>query len=272
MSRLSRERVQIALSPQQVAMVKYASNWKGKQITLRRCLPCAHTGQQPNWAAALTSLREVLGPPAPARVPVTVILSNHFVRYLVLQWSAELVTRAEEAEYARARFMQVFGENARQWTIRASDGPRGLQRLAAATDRALLEALASTLEQAGLALESCQPALMAQFNASRSRIGDNAWIVCAEQKRLLIAWIRGGNWGSVRVRPLNDPEVKLRDVLDQERMLLSAAQPGYKVFVAASEGVAIDPQDLKPERLDAGGIGASRKPADSYALAMAGLH
>ncbi|MEO8164370.1 MAG: hypothetical protein ABI619_03145, partial [Betaproteobacteria bacterium] len=173
----------------------------------KKCLPCAHADEQPNWSAALATLRQLLGQPLAAKAPVTVMLSNHFVRYMVLPWSADLVTRAEEVEFARARFIQVFGDKARQWTIRASDAAAGLDRLSAATDRALLEELRSTLAASGLTLGSCQPALMAQFNACRSRIGDNAWLVCAEYGRLLVAWIRAGHWGSVRVRPLNGSPV-----------------------------------------------------------------
>ena len=272
MSPLSRERMQIALSPQQVAMVRFSSRWNKKQVTQRKLLPCAHSDQQPNWGAALASLRELLVLVSPAKIPVSVILSNHFVRYMVLQWSAELVTRAEEAQFARARFIQVFGDRASEWTIRASDAPAGMERLAAAADRALLEAVAATLEAAGLTLESCQPALMAQFNAGRSRIGDTAWLVCAEHGRLLIARVHQGNWRSVRVRPLNEQQVKLRDLLDQERLLLSAGEAGDKVFISAADNVVIDNQGLRPEQLAAGAAGQSRKAPDSYALAMAGLH
>ncbi len=253
-------------------MVRFSSQRHSKQVTQRRCLPCAPGDQQPNWSGALASLRELLKPPNPVKLPVTVILSNHFVRYMVLQWSTDLVTRAEEAEFSRARFIQVFGDIARHWTIRASDAPGGHARLAAATDQALLEALATTLNATGLALDSCQPALMAQFNAGRRRIGDNAWLVCAEHGRLLVARIDAGHWSSVRVRPLNEPEVKLRDVLDHERMLLAHAHSGSRVFVSAADGVVIDHQGLDPGQLDAGGAGATSKPADTYALAMVGLH
>ena len=266
MSRLSRERVQIALSPHQVDMVRLVTGWK-TQVKERKHVRCAQPGERPNWSAALVALREMLEQPDAPKAPATLILSNHFVRYLVLPWSAELVTPAEEAEFARARFAQVFGDKARQWSIRTSSAPAGVERIAVAADAALLEALTHILEASGLTLESCQPALMAQFNASRSRIGDNAWLVSAEPGRLLLAWIRGGQWRSVRARPLNGMPVPLRDLLDQERLLLSAQAPSEKVFVSAVDDAMIDAQGMRTEQFGRHG----RNPADApYSLVMSG--
>src|SRR6185295_12199910 len=106
-SLLSRERMQIALSPHHVAMVRLAG-WKKPRVLDRKRLSCAASDA-------------------------------------LLPWSADLVTQSEELEFARARFAQVFGDKARQWVIRTSSAPVRLERLAAATDAALIEALADTL-------------------------------------------------------------------------------------------------------------------------------
>jgi hypothetical protein len=271
-SLLSRERMQISLSPHHVAMVRLAG-WKRLRVLDRKRLSCSPSEAQPTWSAAVEALREMLGQPNPApATPTNVILSNHFVRYLVLPWSADLVTESEELEFARARFAQVFGDKARQWTIRTSDAPVRLERLAAATDGALIEALARTLSTAGLALASCKPALMAQFNASLRRIGDNAWLVSAEHGRLLIAWIENGRWRSVRVRPLSNPVVQLRDLLEQERVLVSGPETSSNIFVSATDDVVIDTQGLRTEQLVPRSRIRADTPADAaYTLAMAGL-
>jgi hypothetical protein len=269
-SRLSSDFFQIALSPHQVAMVRFSRGWKSSCITERKLLPCQPTGeQQSNWNAPLAALRDILPKTAATTTPVRVILSNHFLRYVVLPWSPELVTRSEELDYAHARFTQVFGDRARQWVVRTSDAPAGAERLGAATDAALLEALPLALGASGLTLSSCQPALMAQFNTCRQQIRDNAWLVGAERGRLLIARISKQRWRSVRIRPLNEAVVPLRDLLEQERLLLSANESGYKIFVSAADDVVIDNKGLRPEQL---GKGSSSRPADApYALAMAGL-
>src|SRR3954468_14863006 len=272
-SRLSADHYQIALSPHQVAMVRFSRGWKSSRVTERKLLPCQATGgQQPNWSTPLAALRDILPKRNSAPAPVRVILSNHFLRYMVLPWSPELVTQSEELDYAYARFAQVFGDKARQWVIRTSDAPAGAERLGAAIDAALLEALSLALDAGGFSLNSCQPALMAQFNACRQHIDDNAWLVSAERGRLLIAWIHKNRWRFVRMRPLHEAVVPLRDLLEQERLLLSANEPGYKVFVSAADDVVVDTSGLRPEQLEPESISRPRASADApYALAMAGL-
>jgi hypothetical protein len=270
-SRLSRERTQIALSPHHVAMVWLTSGWNGTLVTDRRMSSCAASEAQPNWSAALDTLSDMLRQPVPAAVPATVILSNHFVRYMTLPWNAELVTRTEESEFARARFVQVFGDKARHWAVRSSDAPARFERLAAATDMALLKALGSTLSAAGLTLASCQPALMAQFNASLDRVGDDAWLVSVERGRLLIAWIARGHWRSVRVRPLGTDAVALRELLEQESMLVSGPAIHQNVLVSATDDVVLDTQGLTIGQLGARGNGPETADDAPYALAMAGV-
>src|SRR4051812_41418740 len=270
-SRLSADHFQIALSPHQVAMVRFSRGWKSSRVTERRLLPCQPAGErQPNWSTPLAALTDILPKRISTNTPIRVILSNHFLRYMVLPWSPELVTQSEELDYAYARFAQVFGDKARQWVIRSSDAPAGAERLGAAIDAAFLEALSLALGAGGLALNSCQPALMAQFNACRQQIRDNAWLVSAERGRLLVAWIHKHRWRFVRMRPLNEAVVPLRDILEQERLLLSANEPGYKVFVSAADDVVVDTKGLGPEQLEC--ISRTRPSADApYALAMAGL-
>jgi len=273
-SRLSPEHWQIALSPHQVAMVRFSRARKTSRVTERKLLPCSRTGeqQQSNWSAPLAMLRDNLPQTGANATPVTVILSNHFLRYMVLPWSPELVTQSEELDYANARFAQVFGDKARQWVIRTSDAPAGAERVGAAADASLLEALSLAFNAGGLTLKSCQPALMAQFNACRTRIGDNAWLVSAERGRLLVAWIFKQRWRSVRMRSLNDRVVPLRDILEQERLLLSANEPRYKIFVTTADDIVIDTRGLRPEQLGPGSTSRPQTSADApFALAMAGL-
>ncbi len=234
--------------------------------------PSGETPAQPNWGGAIDTLRAMLADQASGKSSATVILSNHFVRYLVLSWSDELVTEAEKADYARARFVEVFGEAARDWVIRTSSEGAGVRRLAAAADLALISALTRTLDASGVKFTSCQPALMAQFNGARARIGKDAWLVSAERTRLSIARIREGQWYSVRTRPLSGAPVALPDLLDQERLLVPAGAAGDKIFLSAVDDVAIDTAGLRLERLVARRNGKLAPDVDAgLALAMAGV-
>ena len=242
------------------------------RVAYANCLPSGGPMAPPLWGGPIETLRAMLAHPASRKTSATVILSNHFVRYLVLSWSAELVTQAEELEYARARFVEVHGEAARDWVIRISSAAAGARRLAAATDLALINALTLTLNASGVKFTSCQPALMAQFNAARARIGDDAWLVGAERTRLSIARIRDGQWVSVRTRPVNGTPIALRELLDQERLLLPAGAPGDRIFLSVVDDVAIDTDGLRLERLAPRRNGRLAPDVDAgVALAMAGV-
>jgi hypothetical protein len=146
--------------------------------------------------------------------------------------------------------------------------PAGAGRLCAAVDQALIASVGGAVAASALRLRSVQPALMALFNESRRRVGDDGWVVVAEQGRLLVAWISGGQWRSVRARPLNGATVELAQVLEQERLLLSAGS-GQRVFLATLGEVAVDTEGLRIERLAP--ARTTQAPADAgYALAMCG--
>ena len=266
-----RERVRIALSPHGVALVRFSRGLRPRVID-RRSLPCAAARGQGNWAGPVEILRDLLFHPSVGKGDATVILSSHFVRYAVLPWSGELITEAEELEFARTRFIQVFGQVARDWTIVISPAPAGASRLCAAVDQALIGAATVVVAASGLRLQSVQPALMAQFNEWRRRIGADGWLATAEQGRLVMAWISGGQWRSVRVRPLNGASVSLAQVLEQEQLLLSAGGANHKVYLAKSGNVAVETDGLKVQWLSLRAPLARAAGSDAgLALAMCGL-
>ena len=266
-----RERVRIAVSPYQVALVRFSPGFRPRVVD-RKSMPCPEAKGQGNWACAVEVLRDLLVHPNVGKGDATLILSSHFVRYVVLPWSGELITEAEELEFARTRFIQVFGQSARDWTIVMSPAPAGARRLCAAVDQALIGAVTGAVAASGLRLLSVQPALMAQFNEWRRRIGADGWLATAEQGRLLMAWIAGGQWRSVRVRPLNGASVSLAQVLEQEQLLLSAGSANNKVYLTKLGNVAVETDGLKVEWLALRAPLARAAGADAgLALAMCGL-
>jgi hypothetical protein len=115
---------------------------------------------------------------------VTLVLSNHFVRYAVLPWSDGLSTPAEEEAYLRHHFAKIHGERAKAWSLRASEAPRGALRLASAIDTALVEALKAAFPKNGKAkLVSMQPELMEAANRWRQAIPARRRVACPRRAR-----------------------------------------------------------------------------------------
>lgn len=256
MSRLWRERVHIQLYPHQVEMLRFATVWK-RAAPERKTLICEGTLERGAhaWTPAVEALREMLAQPKLQSAEATVVLSNHFVRYLLVPWSAALVTDEERLAFARMRFVRVYGDAAQNWMLRLAGNAAGCAQVAAAVERPLIDALTTLLENSALALRSIQPQLMASVNAARKVIGRDAWLAVAEPGRVLLGLLRGGRWISLRSRPLNGEMVALAELLEQERLMLGLEPGSEKICLRALSGAKLDTAGLWVENLSGGDPG-----------------
>ena len=110
MSRLWPERAVLTLSPAQ-ASVGDAEALAGRARGVRRSKVAALRG----------------------RVDVTVVLSNHFVRYAVLPAQDGAATPEEELALARFQFAKIHGERAKGWEVRVCEAARLRDRRRAAS-------------------------------------------------------------------------------------------------------------------------------------------
>jgi len=169
-------------------------------------------GTEP-WHGALEAFRREASAWR-ARVDVSVVLSNHFVRYAVLPEQDGAATPEEELALARFQFAKIHGERAKAWEVRVSPERAGAQ-LACAIDAALLEGLRGCFPKAGKArLVSVQPYLMAAFNRSRRSIPrEGAWLLLAEPERTCLARVAPRGWASVH----NGRETEAEELIERER-------------------------------------------------------
>ena len=199
MSRWSAERLRIGLAPERVDVARLGARLS-RQPARELGVDCAPAHGQPPWQAALDALEPPLAELGARGEAVAVVLSNHFVRYLVLPWQAELGSAAEVHAWARLRFEQTYGAAAAEWTIRSCDGGYGKARVACAVDRGLVEQLSERLAGTGLRLASLQPLLMAAYNdAQREFQGPTAFAI-VEAGRVCLSLLDLGQWREVASR------------------------------------------------------------------------
>jgi hypothetical protein len=166
------------------------------------------------WRGALERLK---GRTWPKRAEVSVILSNHFVRYVVVPGESA-ASEDEELALARFHFAKIHGERAKGWEVRVSDG------LACAIDAGLLAELRRIVPR----LVSVQPSLMAAYNGARKRIPrEGAWLVLAEEQRVCLARIGAERWASVH----NAREADWEHALERERSRASGEALPSRVLV-----------------------------------------
>jgi hypothetical protein len=180
-SRLFPDRVTITVAPDQV-------------VVGEKPIACDPAFGAEAWDGALHALRSMQWTRASR---VTVLLSNHFVRYALAPWNAELADPAEEEAYVRHHFTKIHGERAKSWRLRWSPEPGDAPRLASAIDSRLLDSLKDSFK--GKAnLVSVQPCLMAAANRARHAVpASGAWLVFVERERACVALHAGGRWRSV---------------------------------------------------------------------------
>lgn len=159
MSPLWRDQLRIFLYPDKVTIVRVRKGLRPKEES-RQSIPCEPVAELAPWFAPLNTLMQWLGETKPQKTDVTVILSNHFVRYCLLPWSAEIGSAEEEMVFARIHFEKIFGDVVSQWSLRVSDAPYQSSRLASAVDQELLTGLAEVFEKSEVRLVSIQPYLM----------------------------------------------------------------------------------------------------------------
>lgn len=232
-----RDQLRIGLCPDRLIIAGYRRGLR-PALARREVLALEARNEPAGWQGALDALPGALAPSGPGRCNVSVILSNHFVRYALLPWSKALETRADWLALARHRFAGTHGQGAADWELRLSRGAARGARIACAVPPSLLAALEERIASTGSALVSVQPYLMAAFNRMRRRIGhEPCWLVLEEPGRLLLALIRGGDWQALRGRLVDGADWRsmLDEVLERESALLGLPEPPGQITVHALE-------------------------------------
>jgi hypothetical protein len=151
------------------------------------------------------------------RGDVAVVLSNHFVRYVMLPWS-DIVRDEDWQALAQHQFRSVYGDAALEWVTTVEwQGPER-PVLACATPRLLVDALTATVRGAGLRLRSVSPYFVAAFNFCRRRLPEDAfWFGVVEPGRFSFGGVEQGVWLNVATRRLvSDDAPPLTETLEQE--------------------------------------------------------
>lgn len=255
MSLLSHEEWNIVLYPDRAQMVRVARELSVRgmawRVLAKHSVPCDEGAADAPWSGALLALDAALSGQG-AGAAATVILSNRFMHYALVPWSAALSDEAEEMAFARHCFKEMYGEVAEQWELRVNPENPGRARLASAVDRRLPAELRALFGRRGVRLASIQPHLMTVFNNCRASLGErNAWFVVVEDGNLCLVRLYQGSWISVRsTRVGSDWSGLLPSILERE---------GYLADCVAANEVLIWAPDSGNAAVSANGSWAVRK-------------
>jgi hypothetical protein len=225
-----RERFTAVLAPDRVVLARHPRGW-GRAPELQAECPCA--GASPE--AAVQALQDLLLSGKAGSGELTVLLSNHFVQYVLVPWRAELRSPAELAAYAAICFDETFGANPAGREILVAPERASSARLAAGIDNSLLHALRSALASSSLRLVSIRPYLPAAFDRVRRSLGSRDFLfLLAEPARSCVLVASGGRWRSLRNTSTAAQPHELANLIRREAQIAGLADEGMPpVFVHA---------------------------------------
>ena len=244
MSLLWRDHYIAVLGPDGAAIVRRRRGWNGAFDFRASSAYTAALASTP-VSAAVEALGSLLAGPEIGPGNLSIVLSNHFVRYLLVPWRDEVSTRDEFAAFAQICCDQVYGGDEPQSNrhiLCSSREKAGSPRLAAVIEAPFLSALKSVVASSKLRLLSIQPYLAAIFNRLETSIDPrNFFFVVAEPNRSCLLAATNGHWSRVQSSAGGDQAQALADLIDREAQLLGFdgdAMPA--IFVHAPRQARLD--------------------------------
>jgi hypothetical protein len=186
----------------------------------------AHLAANPQWRGA--SLR--------------IILSNHFVRYVLVPWSDDLSNEKEHLVLARRHFAVTHGPVAKNWAIRMSLDRPGESHVASALDESLVSRLTLAAAASHTKLVSVEPLLMASFNRWQQDFREEAqWFVTVESGMLCGALLGRNRWVALRRwRTQGDWASELSLWLSRERLIGEESAAAGALYLLAPSRVGTE--------------------------------
>ena len=270
---LWRDQLRIGLSPDAVVLTRIGKGFR-PHVSEKHIEPCQPSAQDA-WHGTLDTLTRLLTQEKWQNANAVVTLSNHFVRYLLIPWNAEINGEQEQTAYVKHRFSKVFGSAANHWALRQNSETTGMPILASGIDQALLDGIRQTCQKSKLQLRSVQPYLMPSFNQYRHLFKNSAdWFVIAEHGKLIIVMFQNQSWQHVSTHLIDNENLAetLPLLLDRQLRLSSLENQPGKVFLLAPENPRLSfprnskwpIQQLQTEMR----FGLSLQEARQYALVM----
>jgi hypothetical protein len=228
----------VELRPASVSLTRRGAALRARADALRTISVTTGEGDRAeaveSWRAASDVLAEALRERRGRLGRVEIVLSDHFVRYLLIPWSRGLVSDTERLNFARLAFKDLYGAAADSWDLCLDEQPAGLASFAAAVDRALVSSVRDAVTRAGGQLASLVPNLVDRINRHRSAFKARQFCFSAtEPGRASLAFRSNGAWQAVRSRRIDGPLGQALPVLLKQEAVVGEANGGGVLYLCS---------------------------------------
>lgn len=234
MSRWSRDRLRIALAPKALALLRH--NGHPHQPVASKSIAC----DTRDWQSLMLLLERELTDAAWHAPRVEVVLSNHYVRYVITPPPGKALSQSEEAALVAASFREIYGTEVTDWRIRVHSQPPEQGLMGAAIDESLAARVGEIFKRLNFTHWTLHP--LATLAAQRNtRPAD--WWVLAEPGWVCLFHAVDGYWRSLSAQAVdaNWPSA-LPEMLDRAaRMAGSVRPPAGQTQTVLIQAVGLGP-------------------------------
>lgn len=231
MSLWSRDHLRIALAPNGLALLRH-NGQPGKPLASKSV---ARDGR--DWQSLMPLLERELADPTWRAPRVEVVLSNHYVRYVLTPPPGKALSQLEEAALVAASFREIYGNETAGWRIRTHSQPPQFGLVGAAIDEALALQLGGLFARHHYADWALHPLATLVAHRNPQRRAD--WWVLIEPGWACLFNAVGGYWRYLSSQPIDEQwRNQLPGMLEREARMAGGPQ-GDKPLTAIIQPVGV---------------------------------
>ena len=221
MSLWSTDSLRIALAPGEAALLR-ASNTPASRVL---------TTPDRSAASLLPLLDEALADPVWHSRRVEVVLSQHFVRYVLTPPPGKALSRSEEQALVAASLREIYSDEVDQWNVQVVSQPPQYGLVGAAVDAAFIRQLDVLLARHGFRDVTIRP--LASIAARHLPKKPKGWWALVEPGWLTLFGCADGAWQHIAGEPIDSGwATALPDLIEHEAGL-TTIPPASAVLVQA---------------------------------------
>ena len=233
MSRWSRDRLRIALAPHALALLRH--HGRPEQAVASKTIAC----DTRDWQSLMPLLERELTDATWHAPRVEVVLSNHYVRYVITPPPGKALSQTEEAALVGASFREIYGAEASAWRIRVQSQPPQQGLVGAAIDELLATRLAEIFKRVNFAHWTLHP--LATLAAQRNTRSADWWVL-AEPGWVCMFHVVGGYWRDLSAQAVDAHwGSALPEMLDRAARMAGSVRPTNHTQTALIQAVGMDP-------------------------------
>ena len=223
MSLLSPDRVIVGLSPYHLSALRLKGGlWPHVVDKYDQSI---ETSDATRWEDAINALEVLLATETWSSGQITVVLSNHWVRYALVAGKPSLGAD-EQKILANIVFEKTYGSISLGWEIRTSPVSNDGAMVASGVPKRLIEEIRRVC---GKRLKSIRPLLMPATHTATHVIKNNTGrLVIAEPGRVTLVSIHKGQWQSISSRAISASNefASLKKILNEDLALQESSTGG----------------------------------------------